>query len=111
LIADLPPAAVVQCTEAVDLARESNGATFFFVARKASAIERFLAVASKYAASWSIAAQAELKGIKSVTLRGALKILYREIGELIFEAQRIHLLVSFSTYPAIWEVENNALQN
>jgi len=103
-----PP--VAACVAASDLATVTHGATFFVVAGKPAGIAEFLREATK-SKTWVLASRAQGKGVETAVLRGALQMPYREIGGLVFLAQNKRLAVTFTTYPAICEVEHNAQKN
>jgi hypothetical protein len=64
----------------------------------------FLSEAAKHPV-WKVEADAEAKGVRFARLAGPAEVPYREIGGLIFAAQRRRLLVSVGAVPPICEFE------
>ena len=94
-----PPPPPVEC-----VAPESaKGAAYVVLSGDPTQLEALLA---ERRPSWVVEAKATNKGVGFARLKGDLNLPYRDIGGLIFNAQRRQLSVSFFTRPPICGMED-----
>ncbi|WP_156483468.1 hypothetical protein [Sphingobium chlorophenolicum] len=103
MIQDAPPPAY-HCVKAEDITADSKGNAFVTLSGDPQQLTAFLNEIPK-SGSLQLEAQSQANGVAFARLRGALNTPYREIGGLIYSAQRRHLAVAMTTDPLICEIE------
>ena len=103
MIQDVPPAAH-QCVKAEDVTLQWKGSAFLSLSGDPQQLAALLNEIPK-TSSLQIEAQSEANGVASARLRGPLNTPYRDIGGIIYSAQRRNLTVTMTTDPLICEIE------
>ena len=90
---DLPPPTVQECVR-IASPSAAEARAIFTVSGDATQVRPFLGVVGQHPV-WSIEADAEANGIRFLRLTAPADLPYRDIGGLIYEAQRRRLQFSF----------------
>ncbi|MGE4306583.1 MAG: hypothetical protein AB7E24_21445 [Novosphingobium sp.] len=101
MIADVPPPPSYVCVKAEDV---KVGATYVILAGAPQQVEAIIANGD-VAKTWKVDADATSNDVRFVRLTASINVPYREIGGLIYSAQRRRLAVTMTTDPLICEAE------
>ena len=100
---DLPPPPVQPCVSA-SAPEAAKVKMLLVVSGDPAQVGAFLSEAAKHPV-WKLEADAQADGVRFARLAGPVEVPYREIGGLLFSAQRRQLVVSFAAVPPICEFE------
>ena len=100
---DLPPPPVQQCIS-VASPEAARARLLLVVSGDPAQVGAFLAEAARHPV-WRVEADATSNEVRFVRLIAPIDVPYREMGGLIFEAQRRQLTVSYLAVPPICELE------
>ena len=104
MLADVPPPPAYECMKAAEV---KEGSVFFTISGDPRQAEAMIGEIRARHPAWKIDADATSNGVRFVRVRAPIATPYREIGGLVFDAQRQHLAVAVMTEPLICEVEES----
>ena len=100
---DVPPPPAQHCVS-VSSPEAHSGRMLLVIGGDPAQVDALRSDASQHPI-WRIEADASSNGVRFLRLAAPLDVSYREIGELVFQAQRRQLAVAFQAVPPICELQ------